>query len=392
MAKRKEWYDLATFKMPKYREYVVVELRYESPVAVAERKFVGHEQGEDQANHLNKVIDRFDIQDVQFQFHVPAKAIRVSLEMAAALPTAPKAATIEKRLKKAHGDKFDIPRFFQTNFVRVVPKRPGDAQKIAKAMKSASAVWSAHVAPRPVPPLFFQPPDIAEPGPFNIEPTQGYLYSAPCGIGAMDVWSVPGGKGQGVKICDIEGGWNLSHQDLPGGIAVIGGTPLTTDDWVNHGTAVLGEMVSVSNDFGDVGVSHKAKAVVHGAFDGTVFNAAAAIDNAASNLSPGDVVLIELHSELNQGTGDFVAMQYFPEVFTAIRTAVDRGIVVIEAAGNGNQNFDSASSKTRACRRTSARLWSRWRAAEQPHRLQRIRRGMPAYSFVREPEVTDLLF
>ena len=376
----------ATFEMPKFHDYVVVELRYESPVGVDKRRFVGREQGEDQARNLNEVIDKFDVQDVQFQFHVPKGAIHMSLELAAGLPAAPKAAMIGKRLQKAHGDRFEIPRFFQTNFVRLVPKRADDAHEIAKAMKSRAAVWSAHVAPRPVPPVFFQPPDMAEPGPFNIEPTQGYLYSAPVGIGAMDVWSEGGGKGQGVRICDIEGGWNLSHEDLPDGIAVIGGTPLTIDEWVNHGTAVLGEMVSVSNGFGAVGISHKAKAVVQGAFDGTVFNAAAAIDNAASRLSPGDVILIELHSELHPKTGDYVAMQYFPEIFTAIRTAVDRGIVVVEAAGNGNQDFDSATYNDSGLQKDCGAIVVG--AGVSPSNridFNGFGTGMPAYTFLGNP-------
>ena len=50
-----------------------------------------------------------------------------------------------------------------------------------------------------------------------------------------------------ITICDLEGAWNLAHQDLPAGIKLLGGTMLTDPGWVNHGTAVLGEMISVPN-------------------------------------------------------------------------------------------------------------------------------------------------
>ena len=52
----------------------------------------------------------------------------------------------------------------------------------------------------------------------------------------------PGGRGDGVRIIDIEGEWHFSHEDLPqnqGG--VVGGTPTADPGWRNHGTAVVGE-------------------------------------------------------------------------------------------------------------------------------------------------------
>jgi subtilisin family serine protease len=113
--------------------------------------------------------------------------------------------------------------------------------------------------------------------------------------------------------------------------------------WRNHGTAVLGEMVSRPNDFGTVGISHQAKAVVQSAVIGGVFNTAGAILNAASKLKKGDVILIELQA--TGPNGKYVAMQYWDDVFSAIRVATDKGITVVEAAGNGDENFDLAIFK-----------------------------------------------
>jgi subtilisin family serine protease len=142
-----------------------------------------------------------------------------------------------------------------------------------------------------------------------------------------------------VTICDIEGAWKLDHEDLPPGINLIGGTMIDNLGWRNHGTAVLGEMVSIKGNIGCVGISHEAKAVVHSAVIGGVFNDAGAIANAAAALGPGDVILIELHAP-GGPDGKYVAMQYWDPTFAAIRAAVAKGIVVVEAAGNGDENFD----------------------------------------------------
>ena len=60
--------------------------------------------------------------------------------------------------------------------------------------------------------------------------------------------------------------------------------------------------------------------------------------NATDQLDKGDVILIEL-----QATGPnnkYVAMQYWSDVFSAIVAATAKGITVVEAAGNGDENFD----------------------------------------------------
>ncbi|HEY8504281.1 MAG TPA: S8 family serine peptidase, partial [Gemmataceae bacterium] len=148
-----------------------------------------------------------------------------------------------------------------------------------------------------------------------------------------------GATGAGVTVCDIEGAWTLRHEDLPRGIRLLGGTMIDDVSWRDHGTAVLGEMVSQPASVGCAGICHQARAAVQPAVIDGVFNTAGAILNAANKLAPGDVILIELHAP-GGPDGKFVAMQHWPDVFAAIKTAVARGVVVVEAAGNGDENFD----------------------------------------------------
>jgi subtilisin family serine protease len=252
--------------------------------------------------------------------------VRERVGLAAALPAEPSARTLAAKGADAE--------FRESGFVQIVTKRAADAKKLATALNNQKSVWKAYVAPRPVPAGLSG----STAGTRLFEPAQGYLYSAPDGIGAADTWSLAGAKGKGITICDIEGAWNTKHEDLPPGISLIGGTMLADIGWRDHGTAVLGEMVSIPNGKGCVGISHQAKPVVHSAFINGVFNLAQALTNATSQLKTGDVILIEL-----QATGPnnkYVAMQYWPDIFTAIVAATAKGITVVEAAGNGDENFE----------------------------------------------------
>lgn len=304
-------------EFPGVSDYVVAELRHDSAVTYTASRFAAPAAAEGRASSLNNVLEKFRIKRFSSHFQAPKGEIR---KRATAAPPS-----------------LGVPvsaEFAHSGFVQIVPERGRDAAKLAEELNKQDSVWKAAVAPRPVPAVATGSSRASR----NFEPAQGYLHSPPDGIGAMEVWSGRSGKGRGVTICDIEGNWNRSHEDLPRGIRLLGGTPIADLGWRNHGTAVLGEMVSMPNAFGTVGISHQAKAVVQSAVIGGVFNTARAISNAARNLNKGDVILIEL-----QATGPnnkYVAMQYWDDNFSAIRAATAKGITVVEAAGNGNENFD----------------------------------------------------
>ncbi len=181
----------------------------------------------------------------------------------------------------------------------------------------------------------------------SFESYQGYLGPAPHGIDAPAAWQ-RGVRGGGVWFADIEGGWNAAHEDLPGDrIRHVAGTPIDSAPWRAHGTAVLGEVVGVDNGKGVVGIAPDVERVFTSSIGNT--SVADALDAAAEALRPGDVMLIEL-----QGTGPrgrYLPMEYWDDNFAAIKAATARGVVVIEAAGNGAEDLDHKAYKGKLSRK-----------------------------------------
>jgi subtilisin family serine protease len=299
-------------------DYVVMELRHDSQIAVSPTGFAGPAVVESATTALNKTIGAFSLRQVAPHFDLGNTQLH---RRSTAAPTSLKT---------------DVSaEFAHAGFVRIVPRRGQDCDDLVSKLNRNKSVWKAVVAPRPV-------PAVAASGKSktsrNFEPSQGYLHDAPNGIGAMQAWKQYQAKGKGVTICDIEGNWQFDHEDLPR-VRNLGGQLIQDLGWRNHGTAVLGEMVSRPNGHGVVGISHQSKAAVHSAMVNGVFSAETAIANATKKLRAGDVILIELHAP-SPLTKKYIAMQYWDAVFSAIRAATAKGITVVEAAGNGNENFD----------------------------------------------------
>lgn len=166
---------------------------------------------------------------------------------------------------------------------------------------------------------------------------QQYIDAAPDGIDARHAWS-NNYSGTGIKICDIEYDWNELHSDLPAVSNLISGhsSPGYGDD---HGTAVLGQLVSINDNTGTRGICYNATPYFAGTYVSGFFNIGNAVAVAAAAMSTGDVILIEMQISGPNG-GNYVPVEWYEPYYDAIVTAVGKGVVVVEAAGNGYQNLD----------------------------------------------------
>lgn len=232
----------------------------------------------------------------------------------------------------------------------------GDLGELAHRLREDDTVAAAYVKPAAEPPLAPLAQNSVAPSAPAVTPDfragQGYLDAAPTGIDAVWAHDRPGGLGTGVRVIDVEGAWRFTHEDLrqnQGG--VIGGTASADLGWRNHGTAVAGE---ISGDLNAVGVTGIAPGAHIRAISIFGTGSATAIRSAADALDPGDIVLIELHRPGPRfdyrGAADqrgYIPVEWWPDDFAAIRYAVARGIIVVEAAGNGGDNLDDAVYDTR---------------------------------------------
>lgn len=142
---------------------------------------------------------------------------------------------------------------------------------------------------------------------------QAYLYEQPTGINARSTWMFPGGQGDGIHLIDIEFNWNCQHADLK---------PFWLCPNITYG------LISVS-------IRHILSV---------------AIAEAADMLHPGDVILIEQELQpdsLTPGRSACGNSQYgvlpaeaAADCYQAIADATTKGIIVVEAAGNGELDLD----------------------------------------------------
>ncbi|MCV2885531.1 S8 family serine peptidase [Aestuariibacter sp. AA17] len=170
---------------------------------------------------------------------------------------------------------------------------------------------------------------------------QGYLLPASQGgIDAMFSWTQSGGTGSGIKVVDIESGFNFNHEDIKPAFYFDGTNGADRD----HGTAVVGVVGAKRDNQGVTGISYNAQVGAQapgGSFSSRILDAGNTVGN-------GGVVIIEAHQQsgihtvcsCNEPQCGFVAMENWQANFDAIATIVANGVTVIEAGGNGSVSLD----------------------------------------------------
>jgi hypothetical protein len=225
------------------------------------------------------------------------------------------------------------------------------AEALAERVRQQEAIDGAYFQPPASLPVEAVVGEVAPEPSLPVTPNftnqQGYLDPAPGGIDAEYAWTLSGGRGAGVRIIDIEGAWRFSHEDLSqnqGGL--IGGVHRPDVDWRNHGTAVIGEIGGDVNSIGITGICPDAnvRAVSVYRDASLTYNLPAALRQAADSLGPGDIILIE--QQYRHPSRGWTTVEWWPAEFDAIRYAVSKGVLVVEAAGNGGNNLDDGIYNT----------------------------------------------
>ena len=223
-----------------------------------------------------------------------------------------------------------------------------DAASAIELLNLLDVVELAHPVSRPAPlPASSQPMGSLP----NLQPDQGYLWSAPTGVDAYYAWNSLGLRGEAVRIFNLEYGYNSLHVDLPS-ITKIGPPHSSTSAQTAHGTMVMGVLFSIQNGWGTTGIATGSSKYFVGtnaawSWGDHVLCVACAISVAVNAAQSGDVILIEqqsfgpLYDHDVGGQYGMVPVEWEFANYEAILMAVGNGIVVVEPAGNGQQNLDA---------------------------------------------------
>ncbi len=226
-------------------------------------------------------------------------------------------------------------------YYRVALPPGADAARLCDALNDLPFVELAEPMAQPPPP----PVDLNPETP-DYRLRQGYSGPAPPGVADTLLDAVPGADGTGVALVDVEYSWVLDHEDLEldPSVNIDAATPADPfpADEGSHGTAVLGMIGALDNEYGVSGLVPAAALYVapantleHG------YDVARAIDLATSVLEPGDVILVEQQAPACDAS--FGPAEWTAAVFDAIQVASELGIIVVEAAGNGGIDLDDPS-------------------------------------------------
>ena len=182
----------------------------------------------------------------------------------------------------------------------------------------------------------------------SFENLQTYLFQDP-GINVAYAWSI-GVAGEGIKIRDVEYGYNGMHETLVNrnNIHIEPGFQLSPElvyptgsnyDWLDHGTAVASIIFAGRENFGVSGALHKADEFVsYLEWTSISYNRAAAVARSIDGSAPGDIIMYEMQT--GGRNNNYVPAEFNNLIWDLTKAATDSGITIIAAAGNGAEDLD----------------------------------------------------
>lgn len=240
-----------------------------------------------------------------------------------------------------------LTRFWRVGVTNVPEPALAAAQKIPKALPDLARVFAGLPGVETAYAELVAGDPHTRPDDDPMSAQQRHLDRAPRGIDARFAWQRAGGAGQEVVVCDLEQAW-FPHDDIPWNLSkplanhnrrVVPGDEGGVGTAGGHGTAVVGVIAAADNTIGVIGIAPSIRELLIASHfrpavpGGEPLHVADAIAAALDRLAAGNVLLLEvqrdrLPTEVDRGDREAVALAY------------DRGVIVVEAAGNGGSDLD----------------------------------------------------
>ncbi|AUC81889.1 S8 family peptidase [Lacinutrix sp. Bg11-31] len=188
------------------------------------------------------------------------------------------------------------------------------------------------------------PPHDIAPTTNDLEANQGYIESNP-GLDIRYAWN-NGISGSNIRIRAVEYGVNLEHEELDHqNVSITAGAtinPGASTAYTEHGTSVSGIVIGDKGTYGISGLAYNALEYILYP-EWTVeynYNRVTATSNAIANSTAGDIVIFEMQT--GGQNGEYVPAEFSQAIWDLTKAATDAGIIIVAAAGNGNENLDDS--------------------------------------------------
>lgn len=323
-----------------YSDRIIIKFKENHKIRLKNNQFVRL------SNEIDTAAPK-EIDNINFLFlNIKAKSIRLFSQSEDELDRQK-----NKGESLSHKELEDLNSYHQIIFDSL---SKSEIENLVNQLNNSNLVEIAYFTSLPSLPVIGTPADVA-PTTNNFTAQQGYLDAAPGGIGARSAWaSYNNIRGNGIRLADLEYGWNVDHEDLrltTGSLFNIN----RDDDFLagcrDHGTAVLGEIIGEDNNYGVTGIANQVELTI-ASDNSSVTNRVSVINDVATNrLRMGDVMLLEqqVFARANQNLrapacvtqGELLPVENEAAIRAAITTATANGIIVVEAAANGGLNLDN---------------------------------------------------
>lgn len=190
-----------------------------------------------------------------------------------------------------------------------------------------------------------------------VENNDPYLKSSSNGyqyyhgeINSTAAWNYNQTAGSGIKVAVIDSGIQKNHEDLKGRVASAGVTYSTpynkAEDNDGHGTHVSGIIAATANnDKGGAGIAYKSSIVSYKALEENPITGKAG-GSTADIIKAVNAAVKSGARVINMSLGGY----YYDALFEgAVDTAVNKGIVVVAAAGNEGKQLSKTIGNANYC-------------------------------------------